>query len=791
MNKGMALLTLLGVLIGTLAGPAAMAATISLEAYSFDPTQGEPVLAERMRASGQEAMDYGYYLVQRDREITPAWNDALAAAGAEIYGYIAQNAYLVRLDRGAHARVASLDGTSALVPFHPAYRLDPGIGLSVFASPERLQDPNYLLVVRVFRNPDGVARALEGLGGQIADRVENATARRLVVSLPKDRLEDAARIHDVWWIEEKPEFRTQNNTTKWVVQSNSSGWTPIWDHGLYGEGQLFTIMDSGVDYNACWFRETGNAAPGPSHRKIINYTNFGGNAYDGCDTGHGSHVAGTVAGDQSYITPGNYNYNGMAYKAKFTVQDVGADDWSACNVGTVNVPSDLTTAFDAAYNLGARVHTNSWGSTSNAYDNYCVDVDDAMWRHKDFLVVFAAGNSGPNGSTVGSPGTAKNLVTVGATQQAPSQETMASYSSRGPASDSRFKPTVTAPGGESPNYINSVDNDPGNPPAATCNVASSPFQGTSMATPAVSGCALLVRDYYMRGFYPNGAASGDALTPSAALMKATLVSSTKDMSTADIPNNNEGWGRVLLDNALYFDGDTRELMAHDVAPGLQTGGSWSENFSVDSAAERLVVTLVWTDYPGTSGSGVKLVNDLDLLVTAPNGTQYKGNVFSGGQSATGGNHDRLNVEECVRINSPATGNWTVRVSGYNVPQGPQPFAVVLNGAFGNWPGGTESVEPVPGLASELSVTASPNPMRGLTNIEYAVPSGHAGLVTVEIADVQGRVVRTLVHKGQSGGRYQATWEGLDQTGNTVAQGVYFARVSAGDETASTKVIVQR
>jgi hypothetical protein len=552
------------------------------------------------------------------------------------------------------------------------------------------------------------------------------------------------------------------------------------------------MMDTGLDYNSCWFRENGNAAPGPSHRKVIHYATYGGNAYDGCDTGHGSHVAGTVCGDQSYINPGNYNHNGMAYKAKITVQDVGTDDWTACNLGTLSVPSSLGAAFNASYGLSARVHTNSWGSTSNSYDGYSVDVDNAMWNRKDFLVCFANGNSGPGGSTVGSPATAKNCVSVGSTRQAPQQDVIAGYSSRGPTSDNRFKPTVTAPGGEDPTFITSVDNHPGNPPNPTCQTASSPFQGTSMATPAVAGSALNVRQYYADGFYPEGVVGGDPLTPSAALMKATLVSSTDDMGTSDIPNNNEGWGRILLDAALYFEGDTRELIAEDVAPGLSTGGTWVRSFSIDSAGEPLVVTLVWTDYPGTQGSGVKLVNDLDLEVVRPGGTQYLGNVFSGGFSTTGGSADRRNVEECVRVSAPTTGEWTVRVRGYNIPQGPQPFAVAINGAFLNWPPGGFSAAgegPTPALGARIAVSPNPAPLG--TVLTYAVPAGHAGRVEVRIVDAAGRVVRQLVDKGQRGGGYHVTWDGLDDVGRVVPTGVYFAKLIAGTESATTKVVVQR
>lgn len=784
----MLFLSLLGPSLGT-----AQARIINLEAYWFDTAIGEPALPADLTATPGEYADHGYFIVQTNAPVAGAWRQAVEAAGATIYGYLPEFAFLVGMDAGAQARVASLAGSSWIGPYHPAYKLSSLIGTHAFLSPERQADPNLRLMVRVFRDLDGAAREIEALGARVLDRTDDGFSRRLVVSAPRESVPAMARITDVWWIEEQPEFRTQNNTTRWVVQSNVSGQTPIWDQGIHGEGQIATLMDTGVDYNSCWFRENGNAVPGPTHRKVIDYnSSYGGDPYDGCDTGHGSHVAGTVCGDQSYINAGNYNYNGMAYKAKITVQDVGADDWTACNLGTLNVPASLSGPFTASYNLSARVHTNSWGSSTNAYDSYCVDVDNAMWNRKDFLVCFANGNSGPSGSTVSSPATAKDCVSVGATKQAPQQDVIASYSSRGPASDNRYKPTVTAPGGEDPTFITSVNNDTGDPPSPTCSTSSSPFQGTSMATPAVAGSALNVRQYYVDGFYPEGAAGGDPLTPSAALMKATLVSSTDDMGASDIPNNNEGWGRILLDTALYFDGDTRELIAEDVTPGLTTGGVWNRDFEIDATSEPLVVTLIWTDYPGTQGAGVELVNDLDLVVIRPGGTQYLGNVFSGGFSTTGGSADRRNVEECVRVNNPPTGAWTVRVSGYNIPHGPQPFAVVVNGAFFNWPpGGSASAGESPVRASGALIAAAPNPAAGATTLEYALPAGYVGRVQVVVVDVAGRAVRGLVDKGQRAGSYHVTWDGRDDLDRPVPAGIYFAKLMAGSETATAKIIVPR
>jgi hypothetical protein len=770
------------------------ARTIYLATHEFDPAQGEPEIPALLRAAPVESGEEAYYLVQLAGKPTEPRRKAVTSAGGELVAYMPDDTYIVRATPEAASALSSSPEITWVGPYHPAYKFSPTIGTHAFKDPKRASDSFLTLMVRVFRDPDGTARAIGALGGEVMETVDDGLQKILVVHAARELPREIARIPDVWWIEEKPEFYLMNDTTKWVVQSNVSGGTPVWDNGIHGEDEIVGVMDSGLDYNSCWFRETGGAAPGPSHRKVISYSTYGGVPYDGCDVGHGTHVCGTLAGDQSYVNAGNYDYNGMAYGAKLIMQDVGADDEWSCAVGEIAVPASCAAAYTDAYNLGARIHSNSWGSTENSYDSYAAGVDGFMWQHPDFLIVFAAGNSGPGASSVTFPGTAKNCVTVGATHRPPDQSTIASYSSRGPASDTRLKPTVVAPGGEAGySYVNSADNDTGNPPAQTCNVASSPFQGTSMATPAVAGCAALVRQYFREGWYPSGAETpADGFGPSAALVKAALVNSGADIGSADVPNNNEGWGRVLLDDVLYFDGDARELKVEDETTGVSQGGSFTYELDVETGSVPLEITLVWTDYPASAGAAIAIQNNLDLTVTAPGGTAYKGNVMSGGQSISGGSYDTRNVEEGVRFASPAVGTYTVRVDGTTVPHSPQPFAIVSTGSFEGWPEDNTGVEEgagaLHGPAFEITGVA-PNPFNPSTSIEYLlrpVPTGTAR-VTVRIYGVDGRLVTTLLDRVQDPGRHTVTWDGRDDGGFALASGVYMLELSYGGEKATRKV----
>jgi hypothetical protein len=280
---------------------------------------------------------------------------------------------------------------------------------------------------------------------------------------------------------------------------------------------------------------------------------------------------------------------------------------------------------------------------------------------------------------------------------------MASWSSRGPTDDSRIKPDVVAPGtwilsGFSERYQEGYG-DPVNPQNGIYqwdgwgmprNIAYKHMGGTSMSNPLAAGAATVVRDYYNKAFSYNA---------SAALVKATIINSAVDMLDENndgandndfpIPNNHEGWGRVNVANAT----DGSYLYVDNTA-GLSTSGSVNYAYTAPGGAP-FKVSLVWSDYPSTASASINLVNDLDLVVTSPTGAIYRGNVFSGGWSQTGGSADRRNNVENVYVQSAAVGNWTVQVSGFNVPNGPQPFALVVDGASGTAPTPTPPPSPTP------------------------------------------------------------------------------------------------
>ena len=433
-------------------------------------------------------------------------------------------------------------------------------------------------------------------------------------------------------------------------------------------------------------------------------------------TGHGTHTAGSILGNGAQSSG---QFRGPAYQANLVHQSLDEDG----DPSLEGIPSDLDGLFGQAYLLGARIHSDSWGSKVNGdYDLAAMQADAFVWDHPDMLIVTAAGNEGTDANSDGvvdqdsmtSPGTAKNVLTVGASENLRSGEGynvtygaawpsdfpadpiksdhvsnridgMAAFSSRGPCDDNRIKPDVVAPG---TNIISCRSQQPG---AGTGWGVYNTYYvyrgGTSMACPLTAGAATLVREFFVEQKNHN---------PSAALIKATLIHGATDIpgqyipsEAGTVPNYNEGWGRVNLYDSLYPAVPTYFMDAtQDNGLALtNTQTSVQATVYVTGSTNPLKATLVWTDPPSNPAGTGGLINDLDLRIyrrnadnTADEATHYPKGVEGG---AAG--DDATNNVEQVEVASPIVNRYyriEVSVSGsLNANYSTQPFALIVSGNF--------------------------------------------------------------------------------------------------------------
>ncbi len=690
--------------------------------------------------------------------------DALEAAGGRVLGYVPSNAWLVWGDAEDARRMGQAAGVLRVEPYRAAWKISPEI-----APPGARAEAaaRYFVEIWPGESPAAAADRVRAAGAEVLQVVDGFGLRRLVVRADRAALPRIAAIPAVQWIEDLPRPTLRNDTVRWVIQSDNAATmaVPLYDRGLLGDGEIIGHIDEPPYLPSCYFRDDTDNTPGPLHRKVVALRRV-----NPPSTGaHGTHTAGTAAGEN--VDPGFPQHRGMAPKARLSCSSY----YDLHGATGDTVASNLAEFFALAHADGARIHTNSWGDdTRFDYTAWCVDIDTFSRQHEDDLVVFSATNL----ATLRTPENAKNCLAVGATLRPPSQGVRSSGGT-GPTADGRRKPEVYAPGRDTRSAL-----------VGECATGAS--TGTSMAAPAVAGGAALVREYFRRGFHPTGSPwPAHERIPTGALLKAVVINSAVDMTgEVGYPSNVEGWGRILLDDALYFPGDARRLWLRDVrhAQGLGTGQQDVWRFEVASSAQPLKVTLVFVDQPAAPGAGLTPVNDLDLEVQGPGGL-YRGNVIDTltGQSLTGGSPDALNDVERVLLAAPPPGEYTVRVRGASVPLGPQGYAVVANGALSPRDFVTA---PAPdddhagaAPAARAAVTAPlvldrpvPNPFRTSTTVRFALPE--AGPVDVAVYDLAGRRVRALVAASLDAGEQRITWDGRDDAGARVSAGIYFVRLSA-------------
>jgi len=683
-------------------------------------------IPDHLRAQG----DPGAYLVQARAPLDDAFRARLRAAGAAIVAYIPNRAYLVRASQAIARQLQAVPGTQAVLPYEPWYKLkQPLLALAAEHQPLPANQSLHLLLF-----PDATTTVLDELsrlGVQVLAREPSPFGSVITVRPPDpDVLSALARLASVQEIELARTRVLANDLSRTRIGVAADTVTPDNYLGLTGTNVLVNVNDSGVDTNH----------PDLQGRVLCDVPAAG------VDTnGHGTHVAGIIAGNgfesttvtnaSGSVMPGtDFQFRGQAPAAQVFALTASPDPGPA---------SDSYLQETAAFS-NAFISNNSWHyADDNTYDlaaaRYDAAVRDALpgvTGSQPLLFVFGAGNSG-NGADDGSggtpdsiqsPATAKNVITVGAIDQprmitnevwqcadldgtnvcqtnkpwlglTATNNAVAAFSSRGnvgvglEGALGRLKPDIVAPGtfvvsARSTQWDQTASYGPTNESSNYSEVLSNlnenlgPFyryeSGTSLAAAELSGVLALMQEFFQ----------GLGHTNSPALMKALLINGARPLTSSGIQissgTNSQGWGLINLTNSLplglsngfHSAAAPMQIVEQDPTNALATGRSHTRFLSLAPQATNypLRLTLVWTDPPANPAASLKLVNNLDLIVT----NLLTGEVFFGNDipscsiftqpwdTNTAPNPDLVNNVENVCLPPGSATNYSVTVLGREV-----------------------------------------------------------------------------------------------------------------------------
>jgi len=642
-------------------------------------------MAQAIAGNGQ--IDKGLYIVQFIGPIKDEWLDMLRGTGSEIVTYVPNNAYIVRSSGKAAARVAELKNDRVVQyvgDYEPAFRLSPEIQDMRASRPG--ESVNVTVQVINGRTADKTIAAVRAVADEFVYDNAVLNYRNIAVRVPVAHLGEIASMDDVFNIEERTTREKLDEAQGQIVAGNLIGNVPS------GPGYLAFLAGKGFDSSQFGsfvvnvvddaYTLTGASQhPDLPAARVAFQNNPTGQS--GTQEGHGflnSHIVGGVnSGTGSAVEDANgYNYGlGIAPFAKVGVTAIFGPGGST------------STAWEnTAYGQTARVSSNSWGYTGAAakkynaqaqeYDRIVRDAQTGTAGNQQMIVVFAAGNDGSGSNTVSSPATAKNVITAAASENvrqtgtdgcavtnsgADSANDIINFSSRGPVNsaggDGRVKPDLSAPG----THIEAGIPQASYNGASVCNQYWPAGQtlygwssGTSHSCPAIAGGMALVFQDFINKSLGN---------PSPAMAKAVLMSSASYMTGTgaggNLPSNSQGMGLMNLGRA--FDGSSRILVDQTQVLGA-SGNTYVTNGTVSDTGKPLRITVAWSDAPGPT-TGAPFVNNLDLEVTV-GATTYKGNVFSGANSTSGGTADAKNNVESVFLPAGTSGSFTVTVRATNI-----------------------------------------------------------------------------------------------------------------------------
>jgi PKD repeat protein len=622
--------------------------------YEFFPENFERVCSENALSSADVFCDRYVRYIQFDQTLSNDRRRELAGSGVELAGYIYPATYELVIPVSFNLKTLDQSGAVSVMPVAPGWKLSRSLREPPFGS-WAVHGDWIDINIRIYRGMrwNEVLSACTASGMILIEEHAEAGILQARVLIPE--LQEIAALPFVQYMEQVSEPGEPEDTKgRSLHRANVINSDHAAGISFNGEGVGVLVRDDGqlgphIDFQGRLF----NYSPTPAGQGT-----------------HGDGVGGIIGGAGN-IDP---NQRGMADGT-----DVYAVDY---------VNSFLDQTLPLHLEKGVTITNTSYSDGCNAgYTIASQTVDKQIYENPTLMHVFSAGNSNGSdcsygagaqwGNITGGHKMAKNAI---ATANLQADGTLETSSSRGPAYDGRLKPDIAA---------NGTDQGSTNPDN-TYQV----FGGTSGAAPGIAGCLAQLTQAYKAKYSEQ---------PPAALLKGVILNTANDLGNTG-PDFRFGWGHINAWRAWQLL-QGQQFLTDTISSGEQK----NHILTVPPGVSQLRVMLVWSDPPASPQAGRALLNDLDIQVTAPDGTVREPWILNPtpvvaalSAPATRG-RDTLNPVEQVAADMPVPGTYNIQINGSDVPLGPQAYHIVWsfltdsvkltypNGGEGIVPGTTERI----------------------------------------------------------------------------------------------------